>query len=265
MEIHVLTTGTAEVKESFLHAASGLRRQLNLFLPGPFAAPLPIHCFVVEHDGRRLLIDTGEVHTAPDIAFVRFHVAPEDELPHQLQKLGLTTADIDQVVLTHLHGDHMDGAVHLDCPILAHDEEIAYANTFLVKVVFGKALKQGLPEGVTFEPYALDDGPFGAFARSKKLTDDGRIVAVATPGHTPGHVGIVCIDDAERHILFAGDATDTLEQLKDRRHDAVGPKPKVNVATIDTILEHARRHPTVFVPSHDPESAQRLADRTLLA
>jgi hypothetical protein len=36
------------------------------------------------------------------------------------------------------------------------------------------------------------------------------------------------------------------------------------VATIDTILAHAREHPTVYLPSHDLESATRLADSAAL-
>jgi N-acyl homoserine lactone hydrolase len=84
-------------------------------------------------------------------------------------------------------------------------------------------------------------------------------VAVATPGHTPGHVSVICIDDAGRHVMLAGDATDTLEQLHSRRADAVAPDPEVHVATIDAILAHCAQHPTIYLPSHDPESGARLA------
>ena len=119
--------------------------------------------------------------------------------------------------------------------------------------------RQPLPSGVRFEPLALDGGPFGGFAASRALTDDGRVIAVDAPGHTPGHIAVVCIDDEGRHVLLAGDATDTLEQLHARRPDAVGPKPAVSVATIDAILAHGREHPTIFLPSHDPGSVARLA------
>ena len=65
-------------------------------------------------------------------------------------------------------------------------------------------------------------------------------------------------------MLLAGDTTDTLEQLRARRSDAVSPDPAVTVATIDAILAHGRAHRTVYLPSHDPESAARLRDGTLL-
>jgi N-acyl homoserine lactone hydrolase len=105
----------------------------------------------------------------------------------------------------------------------------------------------------------LDGGPFGAFPRSRALSDDGRIVAVDTPGHTPGHVSVICVEDSGRHVMLAGDATDTLEQLHARRADAVAPEPKTHVATLNTILDHCAQNPTVYLPSHDPESAARLA------
>ena len=75
---------------------------------------------------------------------------------------------------------------------------------------------------------------------------------------------MLCVDDEGRHVLLAGDATDTIEQLRARRPDAIAPKPKVHVETLDRILAHARTHPTVFLPTHDPESAVRLERRTIL-
>ena len=45
---------------------------------------------------------------------------------------------------------------------------------------------------------------------------------------------------------------------------AVGPDPEVHVATLETILAHCAGHPTVYLPSHDPESAARLRDSAVV-
>jgi N-acyl homoserine lactone hydrolase len=258
MRIHALTTGTVRLKHAFLHPSPGMRRQLDLFLPGPWSDPVPIHCWAVEHDGRLLLIDTGETTAARNIPFARIEVTSGQELPGALAAAGLSLEDVSEVVLTHHHGDHVDGLVHVRAPARINDAELRFVATAFPRVM-RRVLRQPLPPGFAPQPFALDSGPFGAFQRSRTLSDDGRIIAVDTPGHTPGHISVICVDDSGNHVMLAGDVTDTLEQLHDRRADAVGPDPKVHVATLDTILAHCAQHPTVFLPSHDPESAARLA------
>jgi glyoxylase-like metal-dependent hydrolase (beta-lactamase superfamily II) len=243
MRIHALTTGTVQVKRAFLFASRGARRQLDLFLPGPWSQELPIHCWAIEHEGRLLLIDSGETAAARNIPFARFQVAREHELPAAIAAAGLSLDDVSEVVLTHHHGDH--------------DAELRFLAAAFPRVM-RRVLRQPLPPGFAPQPFALDGGPFGAFPHSRALSDDGRIVAVDTPGHTPGHISVICVDDAGRHVMLAGDATDTLEQLHARRADAVAPDPKVHVATLERILAHCAQHPTIYLPSHDPESVARL-------
>jgi glyoxylase-like metal-dependent hydrolase (beta-lactamase superfamily II) len=261
MKIHALTTGTVRVKHSFLFPSRGARRQLDLFMPGPFSDPLPIHCWAIEHEDVLRLVDTGETAAARNVPFARPDVTAEQELPAALAAAGLSLDDVSEVVITHAHGDHIDGLVHVRGRVLLNDTELRFLRSPMARVM-RRLLRQPLPPGFAPEPFALDDGPFGAFARSRALSEDRRIVAVETPGHTPGHVSVICVDDAGRHVMLAGDATDTLEQLHARRADAVAPDTERHVATLDTILAHCAQHPTVYLPSHDPESAARLAAGT---
>jgi N-acyl homoserine lactone hydrolase len=264
MRIHALTTGAVRLKHAFLFPSSGPRRQLDLFLPGPWSEPVPIHCWAIEHGGRLLLVDSGESSAARNLPFARFEVAREEELPGAMAKVGLSLEDVSEVVLTHHHGDHVDGLPHVRARVRINDTELQFLASASPRVM-RRVLRQPLPDGFAPEPFALDDAPFGAFTRSRALTDDGRVVAVGTPGHTPGHISVICVDDSGRHVMLAGDATDTLEQLQARRPDAIGPDPKVHVATLDTILAHCAEHPTVYLPSHDLESAARLAGAITVA
>ena len=264
MVIHPLSTGSVTVKHAFLFPAGGVRRQLDLFLPGPWSEPLPIHCWAVEHEGRVLLVDTGETAQVRNVPFARFQIAPEQELPAALGEAGIEPRAISEVVLTHHHGDHVDGLVHVQAPVSISETELGFIRQPFPRLM-RRVLRQPLPPGFAPSPLVLGDGPFGAFASSRRLSPDGRIVAVPTPGHTPGHISVICIDDQERHVMLAGDVTDTLEQLHARRADAIGPDPRVHRATLELILEHCRRHPTIFLPSHDPGSAARLASGETVA
>jgi N-acyl homoserine lactone hydrolase len=257
VKIHALQTGTVRVKHSFLFPSKGLRRQLDLFLPGEFSEPLPIHCWAIEHEGVLRLVDTGETAAAKNVSFARMEVTHEQELPAAMTGAGLRLEDVAEVVLTHAHGDHIDGLVHVSSRVLANAAELSYVAAPFPRVMRG-VLRQPLPPGFAPQPLALESAPFGAFARSRALCEDGRIVAVETPGHTPGHISVICIDDAGRHVMLAGDATDTLEQLHALRADAIAPDPAVHVQTLKTIAAHCAEHPTIYLPSHDPGSAARL-------
>ena len=54
-----------------------------------------------------------------------------------------------------------------------------------------------------FDPLPLDltAEPFGPFAASRRLTEAGDVLAVATSGHTADHVSIVVQDDATTFFL----------------------------------------------------------------
>jgi N-acyl homoserine lactone hydrolase len=258
VKIHAIQTGAVRVKHSFLFPGRGPRRQLGLFMPDAFSEPLPINCWAIEHDGVLRLVDTGETAAARNVAFAQMEVTPDAELPAAMAAAGLAVGDVSEVVLTHAHGDHIDGLVHVRGRILTHEVELRYTAAPFSRMM-RRVLRQPLPAGFAPESFALDEGPFGAFQRSRALSDDGRIVAVDTPGHTPGHISVICVDDSGRHVMLAGDATDSLEQLHALRADAVAPSAKTHVATMKTILAHCAAHPTIYLPSHDPGSAARLA------
>src|SRR6202162_1391427 len=123
MKIHALTTGAVRVKHSFLYPSQGWRRQLELFLPGALSDPLPIHCWAIEHDEVLRLVDTGETAAARNVPFARMEVTREQELPAAMATAGLQLDDVSEVVLTHAHGDHIDGLVHFRGRVLINEDE----------------------------------------------------------------------------------------------------------------------------------------------
>src|SRR5205807_3967064 len=132
---------------------------------------------------------------ARNIPFARFAVSPEQELPGALRAAGLSPVDVHEVVLTHHHGDHVDGIVHVPAPVRIHSEELAHASSTSSRVM-RRVLRQPLPPGLAPTPFELDRGPFGGFPRSAALSADPCTVAVATPGHNPGHLSGICVGDA---------------------------------------------------------------------
>jgi glyoxylase-like metal-dependent hydrolase (beta-lactamase superfamily II) len=255
-----LTTGTVRIKTAMQRGrGSGMRRRGAMFLPGDLTRPLPIHAWLIHHDDGPILVDTGETTDVNDTPFAKFDVKPEDEIHNQLAKHDVAPGDLRTVVLTHVHVDHADGLARLPgVPNLVSAAELRVVHSLEAKVT-RKVLRQPLPPGFDPTPVDLDSGsPVGAFRTSHALTSDGSVRLVPTPGHTAGHASVL-VDRGDHHVLLAGDIGYDLAQIEARQLDGVSPKDKVALATIDLVLEHARQHPTVILPSHDPESAQRLA------
>jgi N-acyl homoserine lactone hydrolase len=74
----------------------------------------------------------------------------------------------------------------------------------------------------------------------------------------------VLVAEDDLHRLIAGDCSYDRAQLLDLHVDAVSPRAAVARQTMQTIFRRAAMHPTVYLPSHDPESEARLATNVVL-
>lgn len=73
-----------------------------------------MRCLLVEDGERKILIDTG-LGDKQDAKFrSHFHPHGDDSLADSISGVGLDAASITDVLLTHLHFDHVGGAVYRD-------------------------------------------------------------------------------------------------------------------------------------------------------
>lgn len=72
---------------------------------------LAMRCLLVEDEGRLILIDTGIGNKQSAKFFSYYFLHGEDTLDRSLAKHGFSRDDITDVFLTHLHLDHVGGAV----------------------------------------------------------------------------------------------------------------------------------------------------------
>jgi glyoxylase-like metal-dependent hydrolase (beta-lactamase superfamily II) len=96
------------------------------------------------------------------------------------------------------------------------------------------------------------------------LTEVGDIIAVATPGHTADHISII-IQDSEITYFLAGDTSYNEELMLAGKLDGVSADEQVAGATLDAIRRFTQSRPTVYLPTHDPQSADRLTKRQVTA
>jgi N-acyl homoserine lactone hydrolase len=183
---------------------------------------MPVNAFLIElPDGSRCLFDTGQTARAaapgwfpfwhPFFRLSRFELTPADEIAPRLRGIGIEPVSVGTVVLSHLHTDHVGG---IDA--LTHARVIVHRLEWERATGVGGRLRGYLPQRWPddLEPTLVDfDGEVvGPFRSSFDVAGDGRLLLVPTPGHTPGHAGLLVRGD-ERSWLLAGDLAHTAAEV----------------------------------------------------
>jgi N-acyl homoserine lactone hydrolase len=271
VRLHAIQTGTVEIRERQRRGEGrGPLRLARTMLGGAWTGPLPIWCWAIEHPEGVIVVDTGATAEMLLPGYfprwnpyfrrnVRLDVRPEQEVGPRLRAIGIEPEDVRLVVLTHLHLDHSGGLHHFpNAEILVSREEHRVATGRL-----GKAagyLPHRWPSG--FMPRLVDLGPepFGSFPRSLALTEAGDVRLVGTEGHSAGHLSVVVLEEG-RSLFLAGDASYTEGLMLEGAIDGVSPSEKAARRTLGRVLRYRRETETIYLPSHDPASAERLAGR----
>jgi glyoxylase-like metal-dependent hydrolase (beta-lactamase superfamily II) len=166
------------------------------FTPGASGpAHLTVTCYLIKHAKGWVLFDTG----------VGDHIAkmPEGQksragfwtvkktLESQLAELGLKPTDIDFVVLSHSHGDHVGNlGLFSQSTLVVQKPEWEWQPPVGVNP-FKPGMKSITPEG--------DHDLFG----------DGSVMLIATYGHSPGHQNMLVRLPKTGAIMFTGDSVHT--------------------------------------------------------
>jgi glyoxylase-like metal-dependent hydrolase (beta-lactamase superfamily II) len=87
---------------------------------------------------------------------------------------------------------------------------------------------------------------------------------VPTPGHAPGHLSVI-VRDGSSAVFLAGDASYSQQLLLDGVVDGVTTNVAVTRQTIERIQRFLQTTPALFLPSHDPDSARRLAQHRIVS
>ncbi len=216
----------------------------------PLKVSMSMTTFLVEHPQGRFLIDPAmcaDVHAqvVPLLPrALRRVVAPKKAvvgLGEALSGAGLSVTDIDFVLPTHLHWDHIAGLLELPAPVpvlATADEHTAAMHSAVTEILLRRR---------PFAPYLLDGPPVLTFTSSFDLFEDGSVILVDLAGHTPGSVGIILALDDGTRLLLAGDAVWHSRQVVLIREKAPFPG---NLVDHDRDAAFAAIHRLHALPAH---------------
>jgi glyoxylase-like metal-dependent hydrolase (beta-lactamase superfamily II) len=199
-EVTVLSDGTVDLPvDKILHAKPG---QVDKALAQHFLkAPLEtsVNAYLVNTGTKLVLIDTGAGGLfGPTLG----------RLAANLKASGYQPEQVDEIYITHMHGDHLGGlapggTAQFPNAIVRADKHDA--DFWLNQAVMDKA-----PESAKgyFKGAMGSVGPYSANQRFKPFDGDTELVpgikSVASYGHTPGHSTYV-VESKGQKLVLVGD------------------------------------------------------------
>lgn len=168
-------------KAQFVARSSGVRFVFNQYL--------------VEDGERKILLDTGPAGS----------IGQTGALPQALAALGLRRDQIDAVIVTHMHQDHMGGLIAGGQNNFPNAE--LYIDRRDVTHWTDPAKRSGAPEYLQTS-FRMATDVVRLYPRLQAI-DGAREIArgisiVDLTGHTPGHIG-VRIEDAGQSLIMVSD------------------------------------------------------------
>ena len=176
----------------------------DMFLP-PDAFDWALNVVVVRSGDRTILIDAG-LGADPDL-----HLPRAGQLIRRLEAAGIDLAAVTDVVLTHLHMDHIgglliDGVKEQLRPELRIHVAAAEVKFWAAPDFSRTAMPPGFPDALrsTAKRFVKEyRGQLRTFEEKQEVAPG--VVVTRTGGHTPGH-SVVRVASAGEALTFAGDA-----------------------------------------------------------
>lgn len=161
---------------------------------------------------KKIVVDTGPVEFERILKYHPISTStapkPEQEIERQLAKAGVKPEEIDLVILTHLHWDHVGGLTKFpNADFIVSQEELRFALAPLPCLYLSY---EALQLGMVPEFLKVIDRMNAVDMREKEIVDGVKVIPL--PGHTPGSIGVV-VDTRKGPYVITGDAVNTYANL----------------------------------------------------
>jgi len=265
IKIHILHTGLVKVDRA-LPFHGEYRNPLaftGLFRSEKNQVILPVSSYLIEHPHGLILIDTGWnklvrqsnwKELGPQVQINTGYLPMGWSVDERLAALGYKPSDIDYLLLSHLHCDHVSGLKQVKDAknILVSEPELRIANK-LPMVYLPHEWK-----GVNLQTYQYDHTDIGPFNESFDLFGDGSIVQIHTPGHASGMSATRIQGSDGKFVLLAADTGYSSMSWEKMLTPGICTSRKKAITSLGWVREQAHKdNCIVAIANHDTKVDQQ--------
>jgi glyoxylase-like metal-dependent hydrolase (beta-lactamase superfamily II) len=208
---------------------------------------------LIKMDNRLILIDTGIGDKQSEKFFSFLYLHGEDSLQKSIEKLGFTSDDITDVILTHLHFDHVGGAVKRDVNgnFISTFKNATYWST---KSHWEWAVNPNPREKASFlseNIFPIQQAEQLQFIEDKDLGIKGLELLVVN-GHTEGQI-IPVMDYKNQKVAFMADLVPSLGHLNLAYIPSYDTRPLISMQEKEDFYNKALHENIALFFQHDPQ------------
>jgi glyoxylase-like metal-dependent hydrolase (beta-lactamase superfamily II) len=222
--------------------------------PGRDRLIMGIHSWVLKTRHHTILIDTCVGNHKPRPGSPRFDMLDRPYMAN-LAAAGIAVEDVDYVLCTHLHVDHVGWNTRLDndrwVPTFPNAK---YVFSKIDRNYFDPARGEGGKAGDS--PKIWADSILPVIERRQELCIEGShklgdgLMIEPAPGHSPGHV-FLSLEDKSQEALFVGDILHHPMQIYETAwSSAFCSDPEQARHSRRRVLAHCADHGSLLCPAH---------------
>ncbi|MBF0565489.1 MAG: N-acyl homoserine lactonase family protein [Nitrospirae bacterium] len=240
-KIHPLVVGTKVFDKSYMTYQFGQGETYTI----------PIYAWYIEGNGRKILVDTGELSPA------RFEAREKaiggkiySSLQDALSRWDLSPLDIDTIVHTHLHNDHCE-----------NDDKCTNATIYVHETEM-RTIHDSHPLDYRYmEDYILEPESNGQI---KTISGDTEVLPDIHMIHTPAHTSGGCsvsVQTGSGKAVITGfccimENFTPPPQIRGMGMDVIIPGTHVNVYEAYDIMLKTKSMADILIPLHEPRFAR---------
>lgn len=212
---------------------------------------LTASCYLIKHGDSYFLWDTGlpaAIKGKPLDPKMPMDATVTATIVEQLAQLGIKPEQITMVGISHYHFDHVGQAAAFP------------GATLLIGKADFDALKSGAPgtSKIPLAPWIDGTAKSIPVSGDKDVFDDGSVVMLDLPGHTPGHHGLLVHLAKRGTVLLSGDVAHFHENYDNDGVPGFNTNRADSIASLERFKGLAKNLKATVIIQHDPRDIAKL-------